>query len=185
MHVVGESAPSTVMSTIVDIRREWTYAHIMTLQRIATPADLGAIVRESRLLAHLTQAELAAKAEVSREWLIGLERGSRPRAELTKVLAVLDVLDLPLTVGGASSTSGGGEEPGRTDFAALMPVIDQSALDALARGAMPSAGALLRASFLTTDADEGGGSEDGSGERRADQMERPQVDVDAPAEGRP
>jgi predicted membrane-bound mannosyltransferase len=42
------------MSTLVDIRREWTYVHIMTPQRIATPADLGAVIRESRLAARLT-----------------------------------------------------------------------------------------------------------------------------------
>lgn len=83
----------------------------MSARRIATPADLGALVRESRRAAHLTQAELAAEAGVSREWLLGLERGSRPRAELTKVLAVLDVLDLPLTIGRESSASEDSAEP--------------------------------------------------------------------------
>lgn len=99
------------MSTFVDFRRKWTYDHVMSLRRVATPADLGAVVRESRLAARLTQAKLAAAAGVSREWLLGLERGARPRAELGKVLAVLDALDLPLTIGSEPSTSEASAEP--------------------------------------------------------------------------
>ena len=70
----------------------------MVIRRIATPSDLGAAVRDARTGAQLTQAQLAEMAGVSREWLIGLERGARPRAELTKVLDVLAALDLPLGV---------------------------------------------------------------------------------------
>lgn len=222
----------------------------MSLQRIATSADLGAVIRESRLAARLTQAELAAKAGVSREWLIGLERGARPRAELTKVLSVLDVLDLPLAVGRASSASGDGaerEQPEgagslstaevtrraidasrasatggsvlrspalqailagldvtgplpkvdvsallpkadvakmlpRTDFAALMPAIEPSVLTALAHGAMPSAGALLRASQAMSAAGEGVSSEDGADGRRDDSTPGPHGDIDSPTE---
>lgn len=82
------------------------------MRRIVTPADLGAAVREARTAAHLTQAELATRAGVSREWLIGLERGSRPRAELTKILGVLSALDQPLMLGreeSAEPSSKGGE----------------------------------------------------------------------------
>ena len=71
----------------------------MALRRISTPHDLGAAVRDARTAANLTQAELAERAEVSREWLIGLERGTRPRAELTKILGVLAALDQPLRLG--------------------------------------------------------------------------------------
>ena len=99
------------MSTLVDFRGTWTYHHFMSPRRVVTPADLGAVVRESRLAARLTQAELAAAAGVSREWLLGLERGARPRAELGKVLAVLDALDLPLTIGSEPSTSEASAEP--------------------------------------------------------------------------
>lgn len=62
-------------------------------------AELGAVVREARSAAQLTQADLARRAGVSREWLIGLERGTRPRAELTKILDVLSALDQPIMVG--------------------------------------------------------------------------------------
>lgn len=75
------------------------YLHIMASRRISTPQDLGAAVRDARTAAQLTQAELAERAGVSREWIIGLERGTRPRAELTKILGVLAALDQPLMLG--------------------------------------------------------------------------------------
>lgn len=75
------------------------YGHIMAPRRISTPHDLGAAVRDARTAAQLTQVELAERANVSREWLIGLERGTRPRAELTKILSVLAALDQPLMLG--------------------------------------------------------------------------------------
>lgn len=85
------------MSTLVDVLGTCMYGHIM--RRISTSTDLGAAVRDARTAAHLTQAELATRAGVSREWLIGLERGARPRAELTKILGVLSALDQPLMLG--------------------------------------------------------------------------------------
>lgn len=83
----------------------------MGLRRIATPHDLGAAVRDARTAAQLTQAELAHRAGVSREWLIGLERGTRPRAELTKILGVLSVLDVPITLGDGQEPQASGGEP--------------------------------------------------------------------------
>lgn len=77
----------------------WTYDHVVSLRRISTPHNLGAAVRDARTAAQLTQAELAERAGVSREWLIGLERGTRPRAELTKILGVLSALDQPIMLG--------------------------------------------------------------------------------------
>lgn len=70
----------------------------MSARQIRTPQDLGASIRDARRSRRLTQAELARRAGVSREWLIGVENGSRPRAELTKMLAVLAALDLDLTI---------------------------------------------------------------------------------------
>lgn len=102
------------MCTLVDVLGMCMYGHIM--RRISTPTDLGAAVREARTAAHLTQAELATRAGVSREWLIGLERGARPRAELTKILGVLSALDQPLMLGreeSAEPPSKGGEPSNR------------------------------------------------------------------------
>lgn len=55
---------------------------------IETPADFGNEVRRQRMLSELTQAELAERAGVSRQWLSRLERG-HTRAELGAVLRVL------------------------------------------------------------------------------------------------
>ena len=62
---------------------------------IRTPADLGAVIREYRKLRGLDQAELAKRIGVSRQWVIGIERG-RARAELGLVLRALDALGLQL-----------------------------------------------------------------------------------------
>jgi transcriptional regulator with XRE-family HTH domain len=57
--------------------------------------DLGAAVRAERRRLGLSQANLAAQAGVSREWLGRLEHGAR-RLEADKVLSVLQVLDFSL-----------------------------------------------------------------------------------------
>lgn len=62
---------------------------------IRTPADLGAIIREQRKLLELDQATLAKKVGVSRQWVVGIERG-RARAELGLVLRALNELGLQL-----------------------------------------------------------------------------------------
>jgi y4mF family transcriptional regulator len=62
---------------------------------IRTPADLGAVIREHRKRLGLDQAELAKRIGVSRQWIIGIERG-RARAELALVLRALDALGLQL-----------------------------------------------------------------------------------------
>jgi HTH-type transcriptional regulator/antitoxin HipB len=54
-------------------------------------------VRGQRLGAGLTQAQLAARAGVSRQWVSELEHG-KPTAELGLVLALLDTLRLSLDV---------------------------------------------------------------------------------------
>jgi HTH-type transcriptional regulator/antitoxin HipB len=60
---------------------------------IRTPADLGAVIRERRRKLGVGQAELAARIDVSRQWIIGVERG-RARAELGLVLRALDELGI-------------------------------------------------------------------------------------------
>ena len=58
-------------------------------------ADLGAAIRAARRRGGLTQAELADRAGVSRQWLVAVEKGHH-RAEIGKVLAVAGVADLDL-----------------------------------------------------------------------------------------
>lgn len=65
---------------------------------IRSTPDAGAAIRSARRAAGLTQAELARRAGVGRQWLVALEKGHE-RAELGKVLAVLQALGLDLTTG--------------------------------------------------------------------------------------
>jgi HTH-type transcriptional regulator/antitoxin HipB len=62
---------------------------------VHTVRGLGAAVRAARLQRHLTQAELADLAGVSREWLVRLEQG-HPRLEVQLVLDTLSAVGLTL-----------------------------------------------------------------------------------------
>lgn len=59
--------------------------------------DVAAAARGRRLSLGLSQAQLAARAHVSRQWISGFEAG-KPAAELRLVLQLLDALGLRLTV---------------------------------------------------------------------------------------
>jgi transcriptional regulator with XRE-family HTH domain len=60
--------------------------------------DLAALARGRRRALGLSQAELAERAGVSRQWVSGFEAGN-PGAELRLVIALLDSLGLRLLVG--------------------------------------------------------------------------------------
>ncbi len=60
---------------------------------IDTPQRLAEVVASRRAELGLTQADLAARAGVGRRFIVDLEHG-HPRAELAKVLGVLDALGL-------------------------------------------------------------------------------------------
>lgn len=62
---------------------------------IRTPQDIGAQLRAARQRQGWSQARAAAEAGVSRQWLIGVERG-RAGAELGRVLRLAAVLGLSL-----------------------------------------------------------------------------------------
>jgi len=63
--------------------------------QIRTIADLAAAVRTRRQDLRWTQATLAARAGVSRKWLVDLEAG-KASIEIGLLLRVLDALDLAL-----------------------------------------------------------------------------------------
>lgn len=65
--------------------------------RVTTVRDLGALVRTSRRAHGMTQADLAERVGVSREWVVRLEAG-HPRLEVQKALDTLAVLGLLLDV---------------------------------------------------------------------------------------
>jgi HTH-type transcriptional regulator / antitoxin HipB len=65
--------------------------------RVRSIRDLAAVVRGRRRDLRLSQAELAARAGVSRKWIYQFEAG-KPTAELRLILRVLDALGLDLDV---------------------------------------------------------------------------------------
>lgn len=65
--------------------------------RISRANDLGLLVRDIRLSKGLSQADLAARASVSRRWLAAFEQG-KATVELGLALRTLDALDLAFDV---------------------------------------------------------------------------------------
>lgn len=59
---------------------------------LTTAREFGMAVRRLRLESQLTQEELAAKAGVSRRWLLDFENG-KPTVDLSRVMDCLFALD--------------------------------------------------------------------------------------------
>ncbi len=64
-------------------------------RQVASAADIGALVREARLAAAMTQQQLADRSGTTRQWLNRFEAGN-DRASLSKALAVLAELNLEI-----------------------------------------------------------------------------------------
>lgn len=65
---------------------------------ISDTAALGPMLRELRRSARLTQAQLATAAGLSRQHLIGIERGQALNIELPTLIKLLDALGVQLTI---------------------------------------------------------------------------------------
>lgn len=65
---------------------------------IVSVNDLTASIRQARKKLGWTQAELAERSGVSRDWIISLEKG-KPSLELGLVLRTMKALDIQLSVG--------------------------------------------------------------------------------------
>ena len=65
--------------------------------KISSTEDLGIVARQRRHELQLSQAELAARAGVTRQWLTRFEGGNSEVA-LSKVFAVLREIDLKIRV---------------------------------------------------------------------------------------
>jgi HTH-type transcriptional regulator / antitoxin HipB len=63
--------------------------------RIRTPTDLGAVIRDSRIKLGLNQKSLAERIDVSRQWIVEIEKG-KPRAEISLVLRTVNALGITL-----------------------------------------------------------------------------------------
>lgn len=67
------------------------------MELITNTTDFAAMVRQRRRELGLSQAQVAAKVGVSRQWVIDIEKG-KPRAELALTLALLEALGVQLQV---------------------------------------------------------------------------------------
>ena len=59
---------------------------------------LGSAIRRLRTARGLTQAELAAAAGVSRQWVVAVESGAKHGLEVGRLMQLLDALDASLMV---------------------------------------------------------------------------------------
>jgi HTH-type transcriptional regulator/antitoxin HipB len=59
--------------------------------------DLASLIKQERKARGWTQAELAERSGVSRDWIIALEQ-AKPSVELALVLRTLKALHLPLSI---------------------------------------------------------------------------------------
>jgi HTH-type transcriptional regulator / antitoxin HipB len=71
---------------------------------IRTPAELGAVIRDRRKQLGLDQSTFAKRIGVSRQWVIGVERG-HARAELGLVLRAIDDLGIRLDANTETTSS--------------------------------------------------------------------------------
>jgi DNA-binding XRE family transcriptional regulator len=90
----------------------------MATGTINSTRDLAVLVRGRRRELGLSQAELARRAGVSRQW-VGAFEGGRPGAEMRLVIGLLNALGLRLQVGDGSPHRTSGEGTG-VDLDALL-----------------------------------------------------------------
>lgn len=82
--------------------------------------DFSSLVRGRRQALGLSQAELASRANVSRQWVSAFESG-RPGSELRLILRLLEALELRLSVDPPGDTPGGRPAPSEAvDLDALL-----------------------------------------------------------------
>lgn len=99
--------------------------------RVRSTEDLGAMARDRRQELGMSQAELAARADVTRQWVIRFERGA-PDVSFSRAMAVLTALDLQVHADTEETRSGSGVRPAAAQFAIPnidMPRIDFSGVD--------------------------------------------------------
>jgi y4mF family transcriptional regulator len=86
-----------------------TFVHYLEAvpMKLRTMRDVGAMVRDRRRAADLSQAELAELAGVSQRWLAALEAG-KPGAEMALVLRTFAALGTNLSADDSTAPTAGG-----------------------------------------------------------------------------
>lgn len=74
--------------------------------QVRTARDLGGVIKGRRQALGWTQAQLAQRVRVTRQWVIAVEQG-KPTAEVAKVLRALTALGLVADVVEAPVAHGG------------------------------------------------------------------------------
>lgn len=82
--------------------------------RVRNVIQIGGLVQQRRKDLDLTQAEVAARAGVSRDWIISIENGRRPSIDLDRLLRTLGALGLGVEIAPESN-----REPTAADRALL------------------------------------------------------------------
>lgn len=73
------------------------HIHYTQIMNIISVKDLASLIKQERKIRAWTQAELAERSGVSRDWIIALEQ-AKPSVELALVLRTLKALNLPLAI---------------------------------------------------------------------------------------
>ncbi len=76
--------------------------------------EVGGQIQQRRTDLGLTQAQVASRANVSRDWIISIENGRRLTVDFDRLLRTLEVLDLSIEIAAAT-----GEGPSDADRAVL------------------------------------------------------------------
>jgi HTH-type transcriptional regulator/antitoxin HipB len=85
------------LSYIVAVARRHQHRREQDRVRLRTAREIGLRIRDRRMQLGLSQAELAERVGMTRQWVIGLEKGA-PGAALGTVLRTLSELGLVLDI---------------------------------------------------------------------------------------
>jgi transcriptional regulator with XRE-family HTH domain len=96
--------------------------------KVSTTEDIGVIARQQRHRLRISQAQLAARAGVTRQWLTRFERGNA-EVSLSKVFAVLRELDLRVRLDAAEDVDNRLLAPTYESPRITMPAVDRSSLE--------------------------------------------------------
>lgn len=80
---------------------------------IKTPADIGALIKDARLKAGLSQGDFASMLNTTQGWVSEIENG-KPTAEIGMVLRAINALGLRLDTRPATPPSARPVRPGIT-----------------------------------------------------------------------
>jgi DNA-binding XRE family transcriptional regulator len=138
------------MLTIVNMYAMLMIVHMNAMRKSVDSAAVGALVRQARLAAGLSQTDLGHSIGASRFWVAQFERG-KPSAELGLALKAMHALGLAVLIGPTNASRRGARaktqpETRRTDLA---KVIDRATLAGSAPSSVigwPTASAPLKRS---------------------------------------